>query len=127
MARARTGPRKRPPANDRVSHDPAWEGRLHLWVDVGGRAALGPGKSRLLDAIAAKQSLSAAAKELGMSYRLAWQHLQLVEKRTGIRVVERQRGGPHGGGTGLTTEGKAPARSVSQLATRLAFTDGGGV
>jgi molybdate transport system regulatory protein len=74
---------------------------------VSSRPALGPGKVRLLDAIAATRSLSAAAKQLKMSYRLAWQHLRMLEERTGITVVEPQRGGRSGGGTELTREGRA--------------------
>jgi molybdate transport system regulatory protein len=42
-----------------------------------------------------------------MSYRLAWKHLRLIEERTGITVVEPQRGGSTGGGTELTVAGKA--------------------
>jgi hypothetical protein len=75
-----------------------WEGRLRLWVDIDGRNALGPGKIRLLEAIAASKSLSAAAKQLRMSYRLAWKHVRLIEEQTGIHVVEPRRGGPDGGG-----------------------------
>jgi molybdate transport system regulatory protein len=83
-----------------------WEGRLRLWVDIDGRPALGPGKVRLLDAIADTHSLAAAAKKLGMSYRLAWKHLKLIEERTGFPVVDRQRGGKTGGGTDLTPKGR---------------------
>ena len=85
----------------------AWEGRLRLWIDVNGRNALGPGKIRLLEAVAATRSLSAAAKKLRMSYRLAWKHLRILEERTGLTVGEPQRGGRHGGGTDLTPEGRA--------------------
>jgi molybdate transport system regulatory protein len=85
----------------------SWRGRLRLWIDVSGRGTLGPGKLRLLATIGATKSLSAAARKLHMSYRLAWKHLQLIQERTGITVVEPHRGGPRGGGTELTPEGKA--------------------
>jgi molybdenum-dependent DNA-binding transcriptional regulator ModE len=42
-----------------------------------------------------------------MSYRLAWKHLDILEERTGISVVEPQRGGRGGGGTDLTPAGRA--------------------
>ena len=107
MARIHPGPRKSPArAEDEETHR-TWEGRLRLWVAIDGHNALGPGKVRLLDAIAATRSLSAAAKQLRMSYRLAWKHLRFIEERTGLAVVEPQRGGRHGGGTDLTPEGKA--------------------
>lgn len=84
-----------------------WEGRARLWVAIDGRNALGPGKIRLLKAIASKKSLAAAAKSLRMSYRLAWKHLRVIEERTGLTVVEPRRGGAQGGGTDLTPQGVA--------------------
>ncbi len=107
MPRIQPGPRKgRPPVQNEAPTG-VWEGRLRLWIAIDGRNALGPGKVRLLEAIAATKSLSAAAKQLRMSYRLAWQHLRLVEERTGITVVEPRRGGRSGGGTDLAPQGKA--------------------
>jgi molybdate transport system regulatory protein len=84
-----------------------WEPRLRLWVAIDGRDAFGPGKIRLLEAIAATKSLSEAAKQLRMSYRLAWKHLKILEERTGLTVVEPQRGGRGGGGTDLAPDGRA--------------------
>jgi molybdate transport system regulatory protein len=68
---------------------------------------LGPGKIKLLKAIASKKTLAAAAKSLRMSYRLAWKHLRVMEERTGLTVVEPRRGGAEGGGTELTPQGMA--------------------
>ena len=107
MPRIQPGPRKGRPTVESDRPPGTWEARLRLWIDIGGHNALGPGKVRLLDAIATGKSLSAAAKQLRMSYRLAWKHLQLIEKSTGIAVVEPRRGGPSGGGTELTPQGKA--------------------
>ena len=45
---------------------------LTLRILVDGRAAIGPGKARLVALIAATGSISAAAREMGMSYRRAW-------------------------------------------------------
>jgi molybdate transport system regulatory protein len=84
-----------------------WEGRLRLWIAIDGRNAIGPGKVRLLEAIAATKSLSEAAKQLRMSYRLAWKHLRAIEEHTNLTVVHPRRGGCDGGGTDLTPEGKA--------------------
>ena len=92
-----------------------WEARLRLWIVIDGRNALGPGKVRLLEAIAAGKSLSAAAKQLRMSYRQAWKHLRLVEERTGIAVVEPHRGGRSGGGTVLTPQGKALLKAYHEF------------
>lgn len=107
MPRVQPGPRKGPSPDTRTVPDGVWEPRLHLWIDISGRGSLGPGKLRLLAAIAATGSLAAAAKKLRMSYRLAWKHLREIEERTGLTVAEPQRGGRRGGGTTLTPQGQA--------------------
>lgn len=107
MPRIQPGPRKDRRGIKDDSVPGVWSGRVRLWIAINGRNALGPGKVHLLEEITRAKSLSAAAKELGMSYRLAWQHLKLIEEQTGLKVVERQRGGRSGGGTGLTADGLA--------------------
>ena len=107
MPRSRPGPRKRPHRTEDGIPPGTWQARLRLWIDIKGHGTLGPGKLRLLDAIATTSSLSAAARQLGMSYRLAWQRLRLLEQHTGLTVVEPRRGGRSGGGTTLTPRGRA--------------------
>ena len=107
MPRIRPGPRKDRSKAKVGEATGVWSGRLRLWIDISGRNALGPGKVRLLEAIAATKSLSAAARRLGISYRLAWKHLRFIEERTGLTVVEPRRGGRDGGGTDLTAQGRA--------------------
>lgn len=106
MPRIHPGPRQHPQEVDVAPAPQAWEGRLRIWVAVNGHNAIGPGKARLLDAIEITRSLAAAAKRLKMSYRLAWQHIQTIEERTGLHVVERTRGGQGGGGATLTPQGR---------------------
>lgn len=105
MPRIHPGPRKTTPVSENETLPRVWEGRLRLWVAVNGHNALGPGKVRLLEEIQTTKSLAAAAKSLRMSYRLAWQHIQIIEERTGFHVVERTRGGRGGGGASLTPHG----------------------
>ena len=107
MPRIQPGPRRGHGSTGVRAAPGAWEGRLRLWINIGGRNALGPGKMRLLEAISDGKSLSAAAKKLRMSYRLAWKHLRFIEERTGMTVVEPRRGGRCGGGTDLTPEGRS--------------------
>ena len=107
MPRIPRGPRKDRSAISEGGARGAWEPRLRLWIAINGRDAFGPGKMRLLEAVAATKSLSEAAKQLRMSYRLAWKHLSILEERTGLTVVEPQRGGRGGGGTDLTPDGRA--------------------
>jgi len=107
VPRVRPGPRRHPSPSERDPTSHGWEGRLRLWVDFNGHSALGPGKARLLEAVDSCKSLSEAARQLRMSYRLAWKHLRVIEERTGITVVRSRRGGHAGGQTELTPQGKA--------------------
>ena len=45
---------------------------LTLRVLAKGAAAMGPGKAELIERIKRTGSISAAAREMGMSYRRAW-------------------------------------------------------
>ena len=46
--------------------------KLKLQLYCGDEIAMGPGKAALLEAIARTGSISAAGRDLGMSYRRAW-------------------------------------------------------
>ena len=56
----------------------------------------------LLKAVAATGSISAAAEQLKVQYRTAWQKINEMEARLGQKLVETQIGGSHGGGAHLT-------------------------
>ena len=43
-------------------------------------AAMGPGKAELIERIAQTGSISAAAREMGMSYRRAWQLVESLNR-----------------------------------------------
>jgi molybdate transport system regulatory protein len=78
---------------------------LTLRVLGGSVAAMGPGKAELVERIGRTGSISAAAREMGMSYRRAW---QLVESLNGAfrePVVETAIGGSRGGGARVTRFG----------------------
>jgi len=64
--------------------------------------AIGPGKADLLQAIAAHGSISAAARALGMSYRRAWQLVDMMNHVWAEPLVEANTGGTKGGGARLT-------------------------
>jgi molybdate transport system regulatory protein len=81
--------------------------RLTLRVDLGDGRALGPGKIRLLEAIASTGSISQAGRNLGMSYRRAWLLVDDMNNCFRDRVIEAQPGGAHGGGATLTPFGNA--------------------
>jgi molybdate transport system regulatory protein len=80
--------------------------RLSIRLDLASGDRIGPGKIALLEAIARAGSISAAARELGMSYRRAW--LLVEEINTALRepAVLAATGGQHGGGAVLTSMGE---------------------
>jgi molybdate transport system regulatory protein len=75
-------------------------------VDFGRHGAIGPGKIALLEHIGTGGSLSQAARELGMSYRRAWQLLESLNSSFRERVVRSAKGGRGGGGARLTPFGR---------------------
>jgi molybdate transport system regulatory protein len=80
--------------------------QLHVRIDFSGQCSLGPGKVSLLEAIDRAGSLSAAARELGMSYRRAWLLLHSVNEGFREPAVELSVGGSDGGGARLTDFGR---------------------
>lgn len=68
--------------------------------------AIGPGKVALLETIAKTGSISAAARQLGMSYRRAWVLIDEVNRSLRSPAVSTSAGGTRGGGSALTPVGK---------------------
>ena len=68
--------------------------------------AMGPGKARLVALIAETGSISSAAREMGMSYRRAWQLVEALNKSFTEPVVLTAVGGKRGGGAVVTDFGK---------------------
>jgi len=81
--------------------------KAKIWIERGGKLVFGRGRAELLEATERTGSMSAAARELGMSYRHAWSMLRASEQRLGKPLLERRRGGAGGGGARLTPLGKA--------------------
>ena len=79
--------------------------RLTLRVDLGPGQSVGPGKIRLLEAVAESGSISSAGRDLGMSYRRAWLLIEQMNQSFSRKVVSTQLGGSHGGGAKLTPFG----------------------
>lgn len=81
-------------------------GTLFIRVDFDGQGVLGPGKVRLMEAIAETGSITAAGRRLGMSYRRAWLLIDALNHLFRTPLVEAQRGGEKGGGAALTPLGE---------------------
>ncbi|MDE2599380.1 MAG: LysR family transcriptional regulator [Rhodocyclaceae bacterium] len=67
--------------------------------------ALGPGRAELMERIARTGSISAAAREMGMSYRRAWLLVEATNAAFVEPLVTTNTGGSGGGGAHLTDFG----------------------
>lgn len=86
--------------------NPPQDPALRIRIVFGPGAFLGPGKADLLDAIARTGSISAAGREMRMSYKRAWQLVEAMNALFRAPLVESTRGGPRGGGAVLTEAGE---------------------
>jgi molybdate transport system regulatory protein len=82
---------------------------LTIRVDFGAYGYLGPGKIALMELISKHGSISAAGKEMGMSYRRAWLLVDEINHIFRDPLVETQMGGSGGGGARLTKLGREVA------------------
>lgn len=77
-----------------------------LRVLLGSSIAIGPGKADLLEAIGRSGSISAAAREMDMSYRRAWLLVEAANTAFREPLVTTATGGSGGGGALLTEFGQ---------------------
>ena len=77
-----------------------------LRVYHAGEVALGPGKIELLGHVAETGSLSEAARRMKMSYMKAWLLVQIMNRSFRKPLVQLERGGAQGGGSGITETGR---------------------
>jgi molybdate transport system regulatory protein len=79
--------------------------RLRVSIVFGSGARIGPGKAKLLESIRDTGSISAAARDMGMSYKRAWPLLDSMNQAFTEPVVSAAPGGAGGGGATLTPFG----------------------
>lgn len=95
--------------------------QFRVRVTTGTDIAVGPGKIELLEAIAKTGSITAAARQLRMSYRRAWLLVATMNRCFKVPVVAAEVGGKRGGGTHLTNSGKqavARYRRIERMAEK---------
>jgi molybdate transport system regulatory protein len=99
---------------------------LTLRILGSGDPAMGPGKAELISRIASTGSISAAAREMGMSYRRAWQLVEAINASFSEPVVVTAIGGRRGGGASVTAYGKqlvAQFHAMEEKASRAISDD----
>lgn len=80
--------------------------RYNIWLEKDGEVVISTWRVRLLEAVEHTGSITAAAKELGVPYRRAWEKLQEMEDALGSRLLDTETGGVGGGGASLTMIGR---------------------
>jgi molybdate transport system regulatory protein len=93
--------------------------KLKLQLYCGDEIAMGPGKAQLLDAIARTGSISAAGRDLGMSYRRAWLLVDTMNRCFAAPLVETHPGGGKQAGAKLTGEGEAALAAYRALSAQV--------
>jgi len=90
--------------------------RYEMWLETIGKERIldGEGFDLLVD-LDRTGSLTATARNLGMSYRKAWGMLNDVERHLGFRLTEKRRGGASGGRTLLSEKGQQLVMAYNSL------------
>ena len=91
-----------------------------LRILMGSEIAIGPGKADLLEAIAGSGSISAAARQMGMSYRRAWTLVEVMNRSFRGPLVDTLTGGKGGGGARITGLGADVLVRYRAMETRAA-------
>ena len=78
----------------------------NLWFNRAEHKFLGGDRINLLEKIDEHGSITKAAKAVGISYKTAWDTVNLINNLAEKPLVDRITGGKGGGGTSLTAEGK---------------------
>lgn len=94
--------------------------RVRISIVFESGARIGPGKARLLESIRDTGSISAAARDMGMSYKRAWVLLDSINQTFTEPVVTAAPGGAGGGGAILTAFGVEVLERYNRILDRAA-------
>jgi molybdate transport system regulatory protein len=94
--------------------------RVRISIVFESGARIGPGKARLLESIRDTGSISAAARDMGMSYKRAWLLLDSINQAFTEPVVTAAPGGAGGGGAVLTPFGAELLKRYRRILDRAA-------
>jgi molybdate transport system regulatory protein len=81
-----------------------------LWLSKSGQKVFAEDRIALLEQIGELGSITQAAKAVGISYKTAWDQVDLMNNLADKPLVARSAGGKGGGGTALTPAGQEMVR-----------------
>lgn len=87
----------------------------NLWVNKDDKAFIGKGRVELLKNIQIHGSISKAAKQMKMSYKAAWDSVDIMNNLSREPLVTKVTGGKGGGGTVITTYAKEIIKAYDEL------------
>ena len=96
------------------------QAHIRIRIPFGDDYAIGPGKADLLEAIQRTGSISAAGRELKMSYRRAWLLVDTMNRCFQQPLVETSTGGASGGGALVTELGRDVLRRFRTIEHKAA-------
>ncbi|WP_428023269.1 TOBE domain-containing protein [Arcobacter sp.] len=87
----------------------------NFWINKNEKAFIGKGRVELLKNIQIYGSISKAAKQMKMSYKAAWDSVDIMNKLSQEPLVTKVTGGVGGGGTVITTYAKEIINAYDEL------------
>ncbi len=87
----------------------------NFWVNKDTKGFIGKGRVELLKNIQIYGSISKAAKQMKMSYKAAWDSVDIMNKLSQEPLVTKVTGGVGGGGTVITTYAKEIISAYDEL------------
>ena len=84
-------------------------------IDFDKSRQIGPGKIRLLELIGEHGSISAASRQMGMSYRRAWGLIENLNSMFAKPLITAHTGGSGGGSAQLTETGREVIRCYREI------------
>jgi molybdate transport system regulatory protein len=93
--------------------------RIRCWIEVNGLKFFGPGPAELLEGIQREGSIAQAAKEMGMSYKKAWDIIDRLNANSKTKFVRSFKGGDKGGRAEVTDHGKKMTARYRKLTEKL--------
>lgn len=89
----------------------------HIWIKKDDRGFIGPGRVELLQNIQIHGSISKAAQTMKMSYKAAWDSVDIMNKLSTKPLVTKITGGKGGGGTVITAHAKELIHAFNEISS----------
>lgn len=89
----------------------------NIWVKKDNRGFIGRGRVELLQNIQIYGSISKASKAMKMSYKAAWDSVDIMNKLSNKPLVTKVSGGKGGGGTVITSHAKELIQAYEEISS----------